>query len=78
MLLLAAFSFLYYTFWTILLPILDESSPVHAWFPAREWALRIPAFIVVLGISAIGSFLGIRIMRDGQAAREAVLQIKKQ
>ncbi|EIW59982.1 dolichol phosphate-mannose biosynthesis regulatory protein Dpm2 [Trametes versicolor FP-101664 SS1] len=64
MLLLAASTFLYYTIWTLLLPILDESSPVHAWFPSREWALRIPAFIVVLGISAIGLFLGARIIHD--------------
>ncbi|KAL1944528.1 hypothetical protein VTO73DRAFT_2958 [Trametes versicolor] len=64
MLLLAATTFLYYTIWTLLLPILDESSPVHAWFPSREWALRIPAFIVVLGISAIGLFLGARIIHD--------------
>ncbi|KAI0647142.1 dolichol phosphate-mannose biosynthesis regulatory, partial [Trametes meyenii] len=67
MLLLAAFSLLYYTIWTLLLPILDEFSPVHTWFPSREWALRLPAFVVVVGISAIGLFLGVRIVQDGHA-----------
>ncbi|KAI0807488.1 dolichol phosphate-mannose biosynthesis regulatory protein Dpm2 [Fomes fomentarius] len=65
MLLVAAVTFLYYTFWTLLLPFFDESSPIHTWFPSREWALRIVALIVVLGISAIGLFLGLRIITDG-------------
>ncbi|KAI0362214.1 dolichol phosphate-mannose biosynthesis regulatory protein Dpm2 [Trametes cingulata] len=78
MLLLAAFTFLYYTIWTLLLPILDRSSPVHTWFPSREWALRIPALIVVLGISAIGMFLGLRIIQDGQTAHRATRRRKEQ
>ncbi|KAI0721000.1 dolichol phosphate-mannose biosynthesis regulatory protein Dpm2, partial [Cerioporus squamosus] len=70
MLLAAAIIFLYYTFWTLLLPFFDESSPIHGWFPSREWALRIVSFIVVLGISAIGLFLGFRIVADGTAAQQ--------
>ncbi len=59
-------------------PILDESSPVHAWFPSREWALRIPAFIVVLGISAIGLFLGARIIHDGSEENRLSTKRKEQ
>ncbi|KAI9070390.1 dolichol phosphate-mannose biosynthesis regulatory protein Dpm2, partial [Trametes sanguinea] len=69
LLLIAATAFLYWTIWTLLLPILDESSPVHKWFPSREWALRIPAFIVVVGISAIGLFLGTRIVNEHSGER---------
>ncbi|KAH9901026.1 dolichol phosphate-mannose biosynthesis regulatory protein-domain-containing protein [Cubamyces lactineus] len=64
LLLLVAFVFLYYTVWTLLLPFLVDSSPVHAWFPSREWAIRIPTLLVVLGLSAIGLFLGACIVRD--------------
>ncbi|KAH9856976.1 dolichol phosphate-mannose biosynthesis regulatory protein Dpm2 [Lenzites betulinus] len=78
MLLFGAIAFLYYTIWTLLLPILDSSSPVHAWFPSREWALRIPAFIVVLGISAIGLFLGVRIIQDERAEKHQAQSRKKQ
>ncbi|KAI0748220.1 dolichol phosphate-mannose biosynthesis regulatory protein Dpm2 [Daedaleopsis nitida] len=78
MLLGAATVFLYYTFWTLLLPFFDESSPIHTWFPAREWALRIVALIVVLGISAIGLFLGFRIVTDRAAGRHRVTHKKMQ
>ncbi|KAI0831398.1 dolichol phosphate-mannose biosynthesis regulatory protein Dpm2, partial [Trametes gibbosa] len=77
-LLVGAVAFLYYTIWTLLLPILDNSSPVHAWFPSREWALRIPAFIVVLGMSAIGLFLGVRIIQDEYAEKQAARSRKKE
>ena len=48
-------------------PFFDESSPIHSYFPSREWALRIPSFIVVVGIFAMGIFLGTRIIRDAGA-----------
>ncbi|KAL4253134.1 Dolichol phosphate-mannose biosynthesis regulatory protein [Abortiporus biennis] len=45
MLLGAGLSFVYYTLWVILLPFFDSSSPVHDWFPPREWAIRIPILL---------------------------------
>ncbi|KAI0665171.1 dolichol phosphate-mannose biosynthesis regulatory protein-domain-containing protein [Cubamyces menziesii] len=68
-LLLAASFFLYYTVWALLLPFLVDSSPVHAWFPSREWAIRIPTLLVVLGLSAIGLFLGAGIVGDVNGRR---------
>ncbi|KIP09570.1 hypothetical protein PHLGIDRAFT_311507 [Phlebiopsis gigantea 11061_1 CR5-6] len=65
----AAIIFAYYTVWTILLPFFDASSPVHGWFPSREWAVRIPAFILVVGISAIGTFIGIKVVREDGMTR---------
>ncbi|KAM5531204.1 hypothetical protein V8D89_015122 [Ganoderma adspersum] len=76
MLLSAAITFLYYTFWTMLLPFFDEDSSIHDWFPAREWALRIVSLIVILGISAIGLFLGTRIITDNRAAKLRVMRKK--
>lgn len=45
-------------------PVFDTSSPIHRWFPSREWAVRIPAFILVIGISAIGIFLGAKVVQE--------------
>jgi dolichyl-phosphate mannosyltransferase polypeptide 2 regulatory subunit len=64
MLLVAAFVFVYYTTWAILLPFFDTSSPLHDYFPAREWAVRLPAFLLVVGLSGIGWFIGSTIMKE--------------
>ncbi|KZT67734.1 hypothetical protein DAEQUDRAFT_672610 [Daedalea quercina L-15889] len=66
MLFAAASVCIYYTVWTILLPFFDASSPVHDYFPSREWAVRIPAFILVIGISAISLCLGLVIIKEHQ------------
>ncbi|KAI0818738.1 dolichol phosphate-mannose biosynthesis regulatory protein Dpm2, partial [Irpex lacteus] len=68
-LLTVATIFVYYSIWTLILvlstqPLVDYSSPIHAWFPAREWAVRIPVFILILGMSAIGLFVGSKIVHD--------------
>ncbi|KAJ7063345.1 dolichol phosphate-mannose biosynthesis regulatory [Mycena amicta] len=66
MLLAAAVVFTYYTTWAMLLPFFDSSSEIHAYFPSREWAVRLPAFILVLGISAIGAFVGSTVLKEQQ------------
>jgi len=65
MLLGAGAFFVYYTLWTIILPFFDPSSPVHGWFPPREWANRIVASILITGISSIGLFVGAKIVFSG-------------
>ncbi|GLB34931.1 putative dolichol phosphate-mannose biosynthesis regulatory protein (DPM2) [Lyophyllum shimeji] len=54
MLLAAVVVFTYYTTWALLLPFFDSSSQIHNFFPPREWAVMLPAFVLVLGLSAIG------------------------
>ncbi|EGN95948.1 hypothetical protein SERLA73DRAFT_59512 [Serpula lacrymans var. lacrymans S7.3] len=66
MLLVAAFVFVYYTSWAIILPFFDATSPVHDYFPAREWAIRLPAFILVLGLSGIGFFVGSTVIKENR------------
>jgi dolichyl-phosphate mannosyltransferase polypeptide 2 regulatory subunit len=39
-------------------PFFPQAHPIHGYFLSREWALRIPAFILVLGMSVIGLFVG--------------------
>jgi len=66
MLLTAAIVFVYYTIWAILLPFFDTTSPIHAYFPAREWAIRLPAFILVIGLAAIGTFVGVTVVKENR------------
>ncbi|KAM6500501.1 Dolichol phosphate-mannose biosynthesis regulatory, partial [Amanita muscaria] len=66
MLLAASVVFTYYTFWAILLPFFDSSSEIHSYFPPREWAVRIPAFLLVAGLSAIGAFVGLTIVKENR------------
>jgi len=47
-------------------PFFDSSNVIHTWFPPREWAIRLPAFILVVGLSAIGLFLGSTIIKEKQ------------
>jgi dolichyl-phosphate mannosyltransferase polypeptide 2 regulatory subunit len=53
-------------------PFLDASSPVHDWFPSREWAVRLPAFVLVVGMSAIGIFVGSTIVKENRKKAEKV------
>jgi len=68
-LLVASFVFIYYTTWAIFLPFLPPSHPLHASFPAREWAVWGPALLLVAGVSAIGLFIGLVMYREGQKRR---------
>ncbi|KIY72143.1 hypothetical protein CYLTODRAFT_450074 [Cylindrobasidium torrendii FP15055 ss-10] len=70
MLLAAAVVFVYYTIWALLLPVFDASSSIHAFFPAREWAVRLPAFILVVGLSVIGAFIGNTIIKENRKKAE--------
>ncbi|WVW78487.1 hypothetical protein I302_100442 [Kwoniella bestiolae CBS 10118] len=56
MLFVAAFVFIYYTTWALLLPFISPSSPIQSLFPPREWAIKLPLFLLLSGISAIGLF----------------------
>ncbi|WWC67912.1 uncharacterized protein I206_101830 [Kwoniella pini CBS 10737] len=56
MLFVAAFVFIYYTIWALLLPFISTNSSIHSIFPSREWAIKLPLLLLLLGITAIGLF----------------------
>ncbi|KAK7020580.1 dolichol phosphate-mannose biosynthesis regulatory protein [Favolaschia claudopus] len=64
MLVTAAVVFTYYTTWAMLLPFFDSSSEIHNFFPPREWAVRLPAIILLVGVSAIGAFVFNTIIKE--------------
>lgn len=66
MIFVALFVFIYYTVWAVLLPFLDKSNPLHDLFPAREWAVRLPAFLFVVGLASVGLFVGSTIIKENR------------
>jgi len=81
MLTAASVIFLYYTVWTLLMPFVDTDHPLHALFPPRVWAIRIPVILILLGVSVVGSFLGVVMIRSNRKraakAKAAVAGKKK-
>ncbi|KAI5859377.1 dolichol phosphate-mannose biosynthesis regulatory protein [Durotheca rogersii] len=66
MLVAASVVFLYYSIWTLAMPFVDSDHPLHAFFPPRVWAIRIPVILVLLGSAVVGSFLSVVMIRSNR------------
>ncbi|GAA5877880.1 hypothetical protein JCM1840_002934 [Sporobolomyces johnsonii] len=60
----------YYTVWTLLTPFLPPS-PLLSLFPDREWAVRIPVLILLVGLSAVGITTGCVLIETAKRKRQA-------
>ncbi|ODV87390.1 hypothetical protein CANARDRAFT_26789 [[Candida] arabinofermentans NRRL YB-2248] len=58
MLLIANLIFIYYTVWTFVLPFINEESFIQLLFPPRDFAIKIPVLLLILGTSLVGLFIG--------------------
>lgn len=47
-------------------PLLPIDSGLHESFPSREWAVRLPAAVLLVGITAIGGFMGMVMIKEAQ------------
>lgn len=43
---------------SVIQPFLDPSSTIHGYFPPREYAVRLPASLLVLGGAVVALFIG--------------------
>jgi len=50
-------------------PFLEASNSLHSYFPPREWAVRLPAFLLLSGVGAIGLFFGKVMMNEARKKR---------
>ncbi|KAM7515907.1 hypothetical protein LguiA_005490 [Lonicera macranthoides] len=50
--------FTYYTFWVIILPLVDGDHFVHKYFLPQEYAILIPVFAGVALLSFLTMFIG--------------------
>lgn len=64
MLLVATAVFGYYSAWTFIVPFIDESSPAAQIFPPREWIVRIPAFLLLIALAVVGTFIGTVLVKN--------------
>ncbi|XP_009613856.1 dolichol-phosphate mannose synthase subunit 2-like [Nicotiana tomentosiformis] len=52
------FIFTYYTFWVIILPLVDTDHFVHNYFLPQEYAILIPVFAGMALICLLSMFIG--------------------
>ncbi|VEU23007.1 DEKNAAC104000 [Brettanomyces naardenensis] len=57
MLLAATAIFVYYTVWTFVLPFLDDDKCIQKFFLPREYAIKIPVVLLIIGVTLIGVFI---------------------
>ena len=58
--------FLYYTTWALIVPFVDIDHPLQRYFLPRKYAMLIPAVLLVLGVTLVGSFLALVMIRSAQ------------
>ncbi|KAI5197635.1 hypothetical protein E4T39_07198 [Aureobasidium subglaciale] len=66
MLIIATTVFLYYTFWTLVMPFVDSSHPSQSFFLPRVWAIRIPVILILVGGAVVGSFLSLIMIKSNR------------
>ncbi|TPX45821.1 hypothetical protein SeLEV6574_g03629 [Synchytrium endobioticum] len=49
--------FAYYTIWALVMPFVDPSHRSHSLFLPREWAIRIPIALLLVGLTIIFTFI---------------------
>lgn len=51
-------------------PLFPADSSIHAYFPARVWAIRLPALVLILGLGVVGTFIGVVMQKEAAKKRE--------
>jgi len=71
MLVVAVTVLTYYTAWTLVMPFVDVGHAAHDFFPPREYAIKLPAYLLLLGVTVVGTFTSLVMIRSGQKKRVA-------
>eukprot|EP01038_Epipyxis_sp_PR26KG_P015133 gene15133-20372_t len=50
--------FTYYSIWVLILPFIEKDHPIFKYFLPKEFAISIPATILVIVMVAVGLFVG--------------------
>ncbi|WFD01898.1 Dolichol phosphate-mannose biosynthesis regulatory protein [Malassezia obtusa] len=66
----ATFVFVYYTLWALVTPFFPADASIQGYFPPRVWAVRLPAILLVLGLSFIGAFIASVVRKQAIARKE--------
>ncbi|AFR97643.1 dolichyl-phosphate mannosyltransferase polypeptide 2, regulatory subunit [Cryptococcus neoformans C23] len=69
MLFIAAFVFVYYTIWALLLPFLPPTSTIPSYFPPRSYAIKLPIFLLLTGVCGVTLFFGRVMLTEARKKR---------
>lgn len=58
-------------------PFVDSDHPLHAYFPPRVWAIRIPVILILIGSAVVGSFLGVVMIRSNRKKAAKAKAVEK-
>eukprot|EP01040_Poterioochromonas_malhamensis_P004008 gene4008-4287_t len=67
---LSIFIFVYYTFWVLILPFIEKKNVIYNYFLPQEYAIAIPAILLVTGIVVIGSFIGYVLIKESSKKKK--------
>ena len=59
-------SWVYYTVWIMVSPLIDNTHPIQDYFPERKWGIHIPIFIGVIFIVFALTFVGIALIKESR------------
>lgn len=76
MLAVAAGVFAYYTIWVFVLPFIDDSSFLNAFFLPRDYAIKLPILLLLIAGVGVGTFVGNVLIKN--AEKERLKKSKKQ
>ncbi|CAK9440228.1 uncharacterized protein LODBEIA_P43280 [Lodderomyces beijingensis] len=66
MLAVATFVFVYYSTWVFVLPFVDEDSAVNKFFLPRDYAIKLPLLLLLIGGLGVGTFVGRVLIKNSQ------------
>ena len=64
MLAVATSVFGYYSTWVLILPFVDESSGLQSLFLPRDYAIKIPILLLLIGGLGVGTFIGSVLIKE--------------
>lgn len=56
--------FVYYSTWVLVLPFVDDSSVLQSFFLPRDYAIKIPILLLLIGGVGVGSFIGSVLVKE--------------
>ncbi|KAJ1720315.1 Dolichol phosphate-mannose biosynthesis regulatory protein [Coemansia erecta] len=65
---IGSFVFAYYSVWTLVIPFVDKDHPARMLFPPQWYAIALPVFLLVVGVTAIFGFLSFVMLKSAKSA----------
>lgn len=70
MLAIASAAFGYYTVWVFVLPFVSSTSILQSLFLPRDYAIKLPFLLLLLGLLAVGLFIGSVLIKNAEKAKK--------